>query len=57
VTLFNLDAILLKIVIKMCEHFNLHAEPRIDLTGMIRNGDRFFDIANKMMKYTSEIVP
>lgn len=51
--LFNLDSILFKIVVKMCEFYNSHTSETINLAKMIQNGDLFFDMYNKMIKYSA----
>jgi hypothetical protein len=49
--LFNLDSILLKIVIKMWDFCHRHTESTISIVKMIQNGDLFFDMYNKMINY------
>jgi hypothetical protein len=49
--LFNLDSILMKIIIKMCDFCHRHTESTISIAKMIQNGDLFFDIYNKMINY------
>lgn len=52
--LFNLDSILMKIVVKMCDFYNRHTESTISITKIIQNGDMFFDMYNKMTNFSND---
>lgn len=56
ITLFNLDAIFLKIAIKICEFYTSNGLA-IDHSQLLRKGDRLFNIVGKMEAYTSAPVP